>query len=246
MASLIPQPQFDIDSERRYRLTARAKPTFKSIVPVGELISKDPSRFSVVRMRKEASGEVVMEFEYPLSRGTIFDSLTLEPRDDLGGGLAAKSLDREVVTLEGDQVRHEVVDFSDRAIPLPQATYPEVALPFLISFHPLDGKTRDLFAWINDRFVARVDVRVTGRQKVELALPGGGTGPRVEAIKAIMYPDFNDWVPLPKLISKMTVPFVPKYHMWFSTSPPHYVLKFEGPYGPPGAPEIAMTLLSED
>jgi len=41
----------------------------------------------------------------------------------------------------------------------------------------------------------------------------------------------------------MVYPFVPKYRMWFAPKPPHTVLRFEGPYGPPGAPEIVLELV---
>lgn len=237
MAELLRPPPFDITSERRYRLEPRARPTFKSIVPVGRLITQDPSRSAVVRMSMDGP-DVVMEFKYPLARGVIEDTLVLAPTRS-GQGLPVKSLDRRVISEAGDEVRREVVDFSDDTIPLPEATYPEVALPFLLSFQPLDGEIRDIFAWINDRMLARVDYRSTGKER--LTLPGFAG--QIPAIKAIMYPDFNDWVPLPKVIARLTVPFVPKYHMWFAAEPPHEVLRFEGPYGPPGAPEITMTLL---
>lgn len=239
MAELLRPPPFDITSERRYRLAPRAKPTFKSIVPVAQLITQDPARSAVVRMRHSDDGGAIFNFEYPLHRGLIEDTLVLTP--DPGGGLAAGSLERRVLNEAGEEVRREWVDFRDPTIPLPEATYPEVALPFLLSFQPLDGEVRDLFAWINDRMLARVDYRSTGKERIALS---GVTG-KVRAIKAIMYPDFNDWVPLPKVITKLTVPFVPKYHMWFAAEPPHEVLRFEGPYGPPGAPEISMTLLPE-
>ncbi len=239
MAELLRPPPFDITSDRRYRLTPREKPTFQSVVPVEQLITQDPDRSSVVRMRSDGGGVVVMDFEYPLHAGVIIDKLTLEERD--GGGLATAALQRRVESDAGVEVRREDVDFTDRTIPLPEATYPEVALPFLLSFQPLDGKTRDLFAWINDRFLARVDFRTTGQVRLELP----DTAEAVPAIKGIMYPDFNDWVRLPRLVTKLTELFVPKYHMWFAAEPPHEVLRFEGPYGPPGAPEITMTLLPE-
>ena len=59
-------------------------------------------------------------------------------------------------------------------IPLPEAVYPEVTLPFLLRWQPFDGKTRDLFAWINDRFVARVDKGST------LAEPRSPREPRLD------------------------------------------------------------------
>ncbi len=121
-------------------------------------------------------------------------------------------------------------------IPLPDAVYPEVTLPFLLRWQPFDGKARDLFAWINDRFVARVEYVSKGRTELEL---GGRTMP---AMKMVMYPDFNDWVRLGKVLTKLAHPFIPKYHMWYEAEPPHALLRFEGPFGPPGAPEVLMEL----
>jgi hypothetical protein len=73
---------------------------------------------------------------------------------------------------------------------------------------------------------------------VALELPAG----RFEAIEAVMYPDLNDWVSLGTVITSMAKPLLPKYRMWFEKAPPHRVVKFEGPYGPPGAPEIVLEL----
>ena len=48
----------------------------------------------------------------------------------------------------------------------------------------------------------------------------------------------NDGVKLPSILSKLAKPFLPKYHMWFAEK----LVRFEGPYGPPGAPEIILEL----
>jgi hypothetical protein len=61
-----------------------------------------------------------------------------------------------------------------------------------------------------------------------------------DAIEVVMYPDLNDWVRLGSVLSRLAKPFIPKYHMWFSPESPHDLLRFEGPYGPPGAPEIVL------
>jgi hypothetical protein len=34
--------------------------------------------------------------------------------------------------------------------------------------------------------------------------------------------------------------------MWFDASAPHRLVRFEGPYGPPGAPEILLELAALD
>ncbi len=60
-----------------------------------------------------------------------------------------------------------------------------------------------------------------------------------------MYPDLNDWVKLGSLLTRLAKPFLPKYHMWFAAQKngPHHLVRFEGPYGPPGAPEIVLELM---
>ena len=59
----------------------------------------------------------------------------------------------------------------------------------------------------------------------------------------VMFPDINDWIHLGKVITRMIRPFVPKYRVWYAPEPPFHMLRFEGPYGPPGAPEVILELL---
>lgn len=235
MPERIAHPSFSVVGARRYRLTPREKTSFNTVLSAADVIDPAATREATVAVEQRAA-EVDVRFEFPLARGRIGETLTLAAD---GGRLRSARLQRSVFNAAGTRVRHEETDFSDGTIPLPDAVYPEVALPFLLSWQPLDGKTRDLFAWINDRFVARVEYQSQGETKV--ALPQG----TVRAIKAVMYPDFNDWVRLGKVLTKLAYPFIPKYHMWFAVEPPHPVLRFEGPYGPPGAPEIVMELLGD-
>lgn len=233
MPELIRRPSYSVASSRQYRLAAREKSSFQTVLSADDMVESGGTRTTAVGL-EEAEGEVRLSFEFPLARGCIRETLTLV---EDAGSLRSAGLVRSVFNRAETRVRHEEIDFTDETISLPEATYPEVALPFLLSFQPLDGKSRDLFAWINDRFVARVEYLTKGETSLEL--PGG----KVRAIKAIMYPDFNDWVRLGKVLNKLAYPFLPKYHMWFNPNPPHEVLRFEGPYGPPGAPEVVMELV---
>lgn len=36
---------------------------------------------------------------------------------------------------------------------------------------------------------------------------------------------------------------MPQYHLWFEPGAPNRIVRFEGPYGPPGAPELIMELV---
>jgi hypothetical protein len=137
-------------------------------------------------------------------------------------------------------LREERADLSAGVPKLPEASYPETMLPFLLRGHPLDDERRALHAWICDRFVAKVYYEVHKR-RVPVTVPAG----RFEATEVVMYPDINDWVKLGSVVTKLIKPFLPKYHMWFSPrgGAAHALVRFEGSYGPPGAPEIVLELL---
>ncbi len=44
------------------------------------------------------------------------------------------------------------------------------------------------------------------------------------------------------VLETLAKPLLPKYRMWFEVAKPNRVVRFEGPYGPPGAPEIVLEL----
>jgi hypothetical protein len=37
--------------------------------------------------------------------------------------------------------------------------------------------------------------------------------------------------------------FLPKLNLWYSAEPPHYLVKYEGPEGPPGTPKRVLELV---
>ena len=100
----------------------------------------------------------------------------------------------------------------------PDGAYPLVALPFLAGWLAIHASAVSLLAWIHDRFVARMYLEATRTKK---------------ALEVVMYPDLNDWVQLAPAAR-------PLYRMAYELAPPHRLLRFEGPYGPPGAPEIVL------
>jgi len=59
-----------------------------------------------------------------------------------------------------------------------------------------------------------------------------------------MYPDLNDWVKMGTALTKLAKPFLPRYSMWYEPAAPNRLLRFEGSYGPPGAPEIILELVA--
>jgi hypothetical protein len=232
--ALIRRPRFPVASARRYLLKPRAKRSFNTPLDAARLLGAATE--SHVIIEGEPGGELRLQFSHPLRSGTIQESLVLR---DTGTGLRSERLQRLVFDPGGVEIRREEVDFRSGSIPLPAASYPEVMLPFLLCWQPQDKQQRTLFAWINDRFVARVQYQGRGRTTIDL--PSG----RREAIAMVMWPDLNDWVQLGKVLTRLAWPLVPKYLMWFDPEPPHTVLRYEGPYGPPGAPELVLELLGD-
>lgn len=217
-----------------YAVKPREKRSFHTVLDASKLL--DSSR----RTRVELAGddrELVLRMEHPLALGRLLEEVALTRTPD---GLVAKSFRREAYDVAGALVRQELVpDFRQDTIALPTALYPEVALPFILGWFPHDGKRRCVYAWINDRFVARMYVEGNGRSTLQTE-----SGPR-DAVELVMYPDLNDWVHLGSVLSRLAKPFLPKYRMWVAPAAPHRLLRFEGPYGPPGAPEIILEIASE-
>jgi hypothetical protein len=219
--SQIPAPPPGFAREVRYAIRPREKRAFHSVLDAERLLAGGGQ--STVRYAEQGD-DILLATDHPIVAGRIREQVVYARGP---GGLVARSLTRELTDGGGRALRREeVADYHPAGMGLPHATYPEVTLPFVLGWLPLDGQRRSLYAWINDRFVAKVYVETAGR-----------AGDRVEVV---MYPDLNDWVRLGSVLRRLAKPFIPKYHMWFETAPPHGLVRFEGPYGPPGAPEIVL------
>jgi hypothetical protein len=179
-------------------------------------------------------GEIALHM--PVAGGRFDErcSFTIDPH------LRPTRFERTLHGHDGRALREERVDFSAGLPKLPEATYPETLLPFIMGAQPLDGERRSLYAWICDRFVAKVYYEVS-KKKVDVRVPAG----HFQTTEVIMYPDLNDWVHLGSVLTRLSRPFLPKYHSWFEPSETgrHRLVRFEGPYGPPGAPEIVLELV---
>ncbi|MCO4745254.1 MAG: hypothetical protein KC912_10740 [Proteobacteria bacterium] len=225
--SLLTPPPAGSSWELTYRPSARSKRAFKTPLDAAELI--DPSGTSHVHLEASPAAVQVRQ-THPLKAGSISETLDL---DVAHGTMRSARLLRVVKDGSDQEVRREEVDFRSGTIPLPNDAYPEVMVPFLLA-HQDWSRRHTLYTWMNDRFVARVHAE--GRPgTVKLH------GQKRQAMAVQMYPDFNDWVPLGGLLTKLTKPLLPRYYMWFDPNT-NEVLRFEGPYGPPGAPEIVLEL----
>ena len=217
----------------RYVVKPRPTRAFHTALDASDLfVSRDPATLTWAH---ESDGEGRLALEIPVRGGRFEESCTfaLEP------SLRASRFERVLTSDDGRAVREERVDFAGALPRLPDATYPETLLPFLLRGIPLDGARRSLYAWICDRFVAKVYYEVAHKSR-EIHVPAG----TYHAHEVVMYPDLNDWVKLGSVLTRLAKPFLPKYHMWFVPRPggPHELIRFEGPYGPPGAPEIVLEL----
>lgn len=228
----IPAPPAGFAGTARYAIRPRDKRDYHGVLDAKRILSGMASTESVVTLREDSSG-VVLETDHPMFTGRLREQIryTVAPQ-----GLVADSLVREIVDDDGAVVRHEAVPtYLHAKIGMPAEMYPEVALPFMLGWLELETR-KSLYAWINDRFVAKLYVERAGTEV--LAAPIG----RRETVKVVMYPDLNDWISLGSVLTRLAKPFIPKYRMWFEAEAPHRLVRFEGPYGPPGAPEIILEL----
>jgi hypothetical protein len=226
-------PQRDGTEVHVYIANPRAKRSFNTVLDASHLFDRDGrSRVTTTVTAQGAERRVSIQTEHALKGGAITEIL------ELSGGtqLIAQRLHRRLLDEEGVASREERIEFQRGPFRLPESTYPEVMLPFVLRWQPFDGERRSFYAWIVDRFVARVYAETKGRTTT--TVPAG----RFDTIEMIMYPDLNDWVNLGSMLQTLAKPLLPKYRMWFEVAAPNRMVRFEGPYGPPGAPEIVLEL----
>lgn len=226
--TFLPSPFSAEGDVARYSVRPREKRAFHTALDASDLFtSNEPATVEW--------GERELTVRMPVASGNFEERCTFDLAPSLRPSTFARSL------RAGDRIlREERADFASVVPKLPDATYPETMLPFLLRGHPLDGERRALYAWICDWFVAKVYYEIH-KARTEVRVPAG----EFEAAEVVMYPDINDWVKLGGVVTKLIKPFLPKYHMWFSRGAGgrNKLVRFEGSYGPPGAPEIVLELL---
>ena len=228
----IPAPPAGFAGSARYAIRPRDKRDYNGVLDARKILGGMASHESIVSLREEA-GAVVLETDHPMFTGRLREQIRYTRTSS---GLVADSLLREIADDDGTILRRETVPaYSHAKVGMPREMYPEVTLPFILGWLPLEGR-KSLYAWINDRFVAKLYIERAGRETIQPPI-----GKR-ETVKVVMYPDLNDWVALGSVLTRLAKPFIPKYRMWFEAAAPHRLVRFEGPYGPPGAPEIVLEL----
>jgi len=224
----IPRPPNDFAGTQHYSIRPRERRAFHTVLDAHKMLAQalaQGAKSEITYARQDE--DVVVTMVHPIANGRLKEVVRLVPG---GSGLIARSLSREVFDGNGTTVRNEQVpDFRHDELGLPLAAYPEVALPFLLGWMPHDGERRSVYAWINDRFIAKVYIEIEGRTAYD-------------TIEVIMYPDLNDWIHLGAMLTRLVKPFAPKYRMWYARQAPHRLVRFEGPYGPPGAPEVVLEI----
>lgn len=211
-----------------YKATPHPKPFFKTVLDSKRIF--EGAKTTVTTKLENGELEIVSAHETGVGRIDEIAKL------DAKSGVAMRSLDRTQRDLAGQIVRVERVDFASKAVLLPDRTFPEVLLPFVLRGHSLEARDY-VYSWSVDRFVARVYFEVSKRGQ-SITVPAG----TFRTNHVVMYPDLNDWIPLGSVLTTLAKPLLPKYHMWFEEAAPHRVVRFEGAYGPPGAPELILEL----
>jgi len=233
--STIPPPPPDfVGEEMLFDIRPRDKRSFNTVLDAEKMLSGSRNPVSSVRYARDGD-DLVLDLSHPVADGGLREQFRFAHTAD---GLVVRSMSRDVYDGQGRHVRSEQVpDFRHDALGMPLATYPEVALPFLLGWMiPHATGSRSVYAWINDRFIAKVYLEVEGRPSIRV---GGRTR---DTIELVMFPDLNDWVPLGAMLTRLAKPFLPKYRMWYERAAPHRLVRFEGPYGPPGAPEVVLEI----
>lgn len=211
-----------------YAATPHPKPFFKTVLDGKRMF--EGAKTTVTTKVEGDTLEIVSAHETRLGR---IDEIA---RLHIARGVVMHLLDRTQKDVDGKVVREERIDFTSSAVLLPERTFPEVLLPFVLRGHSLQARDF-VYSWSVDRFVARVYFEVSKRH-VSITVPAG----TFRTNHVVMYPDLNDWVPLGSMLTTLAKPLLPKYHMWFEEAAPHRVIRFEGAYGPPGAPELILEL----
>ncbi len=177
--------------------------------------------------------QVAMTVIHRLTTGRIEERLTLVRAPE---GLISERLHRQLFDAQDERVRNEEATFFKEGLGFARNTYPEVLLPLMMGWLGPTARTCAFYSWINDRFVSRMYAQIKSVEPLQLS------DRRVPAFEAVMYPDLNDYVRVGATMARLAKPIMPKYHLWYEDKPPHRVLRFEGSYGPPGAPEVIMEL----
>lgn len=224
----LPPPGFEVSSE--YQLKPRPKRAFNTILDANRLLI--PGSKGRLTFRKTGEERVELATRYKIASGAIEERFIMHKT---WRGLEGERLQRRMFDTDGEVRRNEDVQF-ETDLGLAPNTYPEVLLPLMLGW-PAPQRTRAFYSWINDRMVSRVYVETKGETRVEL--PGGTR----RALELVLYPDLNDFVRVGGTVARLAKPLMPQYHLWFETEAPNRIVRFEGPYGPPGAPELIMELL---
>jgi len=224
-----------LEETLKYHIFPRAKPQFRTTLDARDLFDGKSTSHVTTRVRFAPRGESIMTVAV---HHRIKDMTLMEEASAVDqGGIRIKSFTRRIETDGGVRVRFEESHFLAGPFSLPAASYPEVLLPFLMRAQPWDGQIRAAYSWTADRFVARVYYENRGIKS--LSVPGG----TFRCHEIWMYPDLNDWIPLGRVLTRLAKPLLPRYSIWLEASEPHRPVRYEGPYGPPGAPEVVLELL---
>lgn len=219
-----------------YRVFPRPKHKFKTTLDAQALFGASGGETQVQVTTRLEPDTVRLTIATQLAGVALVDVLDL----DRSPAMIARRLHRTARTAEGVLTREHMVMFQAPPYALPKTTYPEVMSPFLMRGQPRQKGRRSLYCWTNDGFCARVYYEDRGAKTVRLK---DGTSHRAHEVW--MYPDLNDWIAMGGAVTRLAKPLLPRYTMWYGLDELQRLVRFEGPYGPPGAPEVIVELIGE-
>src|SRR5262245_14311521 len=132
MTTLIPRPPEGAAGCAEYEIRARERRSFHTVLDASLLLDRlgrrSVARIDIVR------DELVLALDHPLARGRIREEVRFAIAAD---GLRTRAFRREAHTGSERLMRREdVPELHSDLLPLPDGTYPEVALPFLAGWLP--------------------------------------------------------------------------------------------------------------
>jgi hypothetical protein len=116
-----------------------------------------------------------------------------------------------------------------RDFPAPADTVTVEGIAGILSFMPLDGwKPSSIHFLTNEPRLLEMKVQMKGKERIKT--PAG----EFECYRVELVPDLG--------VLNIVRSFAPKAQFWFSTSPRHFFVRYEGPENGAGSPHVVMEL----
>jgi hypothetical protein len=195
--------------------------------------------FSIRLYRSQDGGRPIYKFEREDRTGEgdrIHWSFMLEPEQ-----LGVLRVEKKITSRSGQVVAGSFYDFRDPMYNFPRnLAYIYTVVPALQAMDLKVGARHDLYLLLSlDQSPWHMFVAVDGRETVTVP---AGTFP---CYRIRLEPDYKNIMGKWSWASSLLKLLVPDYTFWVEEAPPHYLVRFEGKFGPTGTvPTQAYELIS--